>query len=245
MKRHKEHMGNRYIELFKSTKADLLQALEQNRFYQREAEKRRWLAANMPALGPGPMGEASGLKLQRGSPYSGVDDVTRIFEGFSLGPQPGIQAPHTMQPGQPNAQAIPPDVLLMQQQYLMQQQMMQQQQLQSLRYSSGVGWGNIGVEVPPHSAMPPVGNPQAPYPSYGGLSTPGMPIGGRGGFSTGSIGYHQYQTGPTMSPSTSLPSPVRGSMDGDGAKGTLEIAVSGASPGEGNGGEAGLAELQG
>lgn len=248
MKRHKEHMGSRYIELFKSTKADLLQALEQNRFYQREAEKRRWLAANMPALGHGPMGEPSGVKLQRGSPYSGVEDVTRIFEGFSLGPQPGVQAPHTMQPGQPNAQAIPHDMLLMQQQYLMQQQMMQQQQIQSLRYPSGVGWGNMSVEVPvpPHSAIPPVANPQAPYPSYGGLSNPGMPIGGRGGFSSGSFGYHQYPAGPAVSPSASLPSPVQAPLDGDGPKGGgLEISASGPSHGEGNGGEAALAELQG
>jgi len=248
MKRHKEHMGSRYVELFKSTKADLLQALEQNRFYQREAEKRRWLAANMPSLGHGPIGEAAGLP--RGSPYAGgVEDVARMFEGFSLGPQPGVQAPHTMQPGQPNVQGMPPDVLLMQQQYLMQQQMMQQQQQQhqiSLRYPGQVGWGNVGIDVPPHSAMPPAGNAQAPYGAYPGLSTPGMPMGSRGGFPSGPFGYHQYATGPMVSPTASLPSPAHASIEGEGPQeSSVEISAGGASPGEGNGADSGLGDLQG
>ncbi|CAD7695209.1 unnamed protein product [Ostreobium quekettii] len=285
MKRHKEHMGSRYVELFKSTKADLLQALEQNRFYQREAEKRRWLAANMPSLGHGPIGEAAGLP--RGSPYAGgVDDVARMFEGFSLGPQPGVQvtpqsgrsgepsvsgmpyghfqahheargpqesqqyvAPHTMQPGQPNVQAMPPDVLLMQQQYIMQQQMMQQQQQQhqiSLRYPGQVGWGNVGIDVPPHSAMPTAGNAQAPYAAYPGLSTPGIPMGSRGGFPSGPFGYHQYATGPMASSSASLPSPAHASMEGEGPQeSNVEISAGGASAGEGNGGDSGLGDLQG
>ena len=50
MKKHKEHMGSRYIELFKSTKADLLQALQQNRFYQEQAERRLQLSQTVIGL---------------------------------------------------------------------------------------------------------------------------------------------------------------------------------------------------
>lgn len=72
MKRHKQHMGPRYIELFKSTKADLLQALQQNRFYKEQAEKRQWFAQPIP-----------GDNMR--SPYPGVEDVTKVLQSNCFG----------------------------------------------------------------------------------------------------------------------------------------------------------------
>ncbi|GMH42052.1 hypothetical protein BSKO_09971 [Bryopsis sp. KO-2023] len=93
MKRHKQHMGSRYIELFKSTKADLLQALQQNRFYKEQAERRQWLAQNVPAI----PADSSGLR----SPYNPagqVEDVTKFLQSLSVNQQnyqvmPGGQDP--------------------------------------------------------------------------------------------------------------------------------------------------------
>lgn len=80
MKRHKQHMGSRYIELFKSTKADLLQALQQNRFYKEQADRRQWLAQvpSLPAEGGGVRG-----------PYNSgqVEDINKFLQSISINQQ--------------------------------------------------------------------------------------------------------------------------------------------------------------
>lgn len=83
LKLHKHHMGSRYIELFKSTKADLMQALQQNRFYKEQAEKRQVLTQQtvmVPTLG----NECRMMRYDRH--VDGMSDVLKgtSFRCFSL-----------------------------------------------------------------------------------------------------------------------------------------------------------------
>lgn len=76
MKKHKQHIGPRYIELFKSTKADLLQALQQNRFYKEQAESRQWITQNMSNM----PGDNPGLRSPYPPSIGGVEDVTKVLQ---------------------------------------------------------------------------------------------------------------------------------------------------------------------
>ena len=84
MKKHKEHMGSRYIELFKSTKADLLQALQQNRFYQEQAERRLQLSQTVIGL-PSVLdsSQQQRLRMQRGYDFQ-VEEVSHVLKGESM-----------------------------------------------------------------------------------------------------------------------------------------------------------------
>lgn len=90
MKRHKELIGTRYIELFNSTKSDMLQAIQQNKYVLGYANRKRWLAQAVALQSPMAYPDSGMLRL-RGAPYSaaGVDEVTNYFRGFSLAP--GVQ----------------------------------------------------------------------------------------------------------------------------------------------------------
>jgi len=79
MKKHKHHMGSRYIELFKSTKADLLQALQQNKYYKDEAQKRQILSRTvvMPAAENQQRLRMQGYGFQ-------VDEVSDVLKGLSV-----------------------------------------------------------------------------------------------------------------------------------------------------------------
>jgi hypothetical protein len=63
MQKHKELMGARYIEVFASTKHDLVQAAQQAQFQQSQAALRRqWAALNaLPGAGGAPGGGAGGV----------------------------------------------------------------------------------------------------------------------------------------------------------------------------------------
>lgn len=91
MKRHKELIGTRYIELFNSTKSDLLQAIQQNKYVLGYANRKRWLAQAVALQSPMQGYPDNNMLRLRGAPYSqaGVDDVTNYFRGFSLAP--GVQ----------------------------------------------------------------------------------------------------------------------------------------------------------
>ncbi|GIL55297.1 hypothetical protein Vafri_10859 [Volvox africanus] len=53
LKKHKESMGSRYIELFVSTKVDMIQAIQQNRLILGYSNRKRWLQQQGINLGPG------------------------------------------------------------------------------------------------------------------------------------------------------------------------------------------------
>lgn len=77
MKKHKQHMGSRYIELFKSTKADLLQALQQNTYYKEEAQKRQLLSRTV-------MGLPDNQQRLRGYGFQ-VNEVSDVLKGVLSG----------------------------------------------------------------------------------------------------------------------------------------------------------------
>lgn len=52
LKKHKEHMGTRYIELVAATKADLVAAVQQNRMILGHANRKQWMAAQGLRGGP-------------------------------------------------------------------------------------------------------------------------------------------------------------------------------------------------
>lgn len=109
LKRHKNSIGDRYIELFKVNKVDMVQAMQQNSYNMMQAERKRNKAGNgsgstasftgsagaaggrggqppppVPTSGPASQVDGTTLKL-RGLPYSaGVDEITDFFQGFSL-----------------------------------------------------------------------------------------------------------------------------------------------------------------
>jgi hypothetical protein len=119
MAKHKERMGPRYIEVFASTKHDLLQASQQAQFQQGQAAlRRRWAALNAAGagLGSGGLGMGGPLRmgpqgggLGMGTPYGaapygglgggmgGVDALAQAFEGAAVlvrarGPGRGLPA---------------------------------------------------------------------------------------------------------------------------------------------------------
>ncbi|CAK0735830.1 hypothetical protein CVIRNUC_000646 [Coccomyxa viridis] len=114
--KHKEAMGERYIELFLSTKANMVQAVQQSSYYvglQRNPGM-PLMGLQLPGMQPAPMhapvmglqyrpaygqgapvqsvvsADGSTLRL-RGLPYSaGVEEIADFFSGYSLA-QDGIQ----------------------------------------------------------------------------------------------------------------------------------------------------------
>eukprot|EP00210_Caulerpa_lentillifera_P005827 g5573.t1 len=85
MKKHKQHIGTRYIEIFKSTKADLLQALQQNRFYKEQAQKRQFL--NQTMMGIHPQNSIINQTTHResmGSYNFQDDDVVDVLKGLRV-----------------------------------------------------------------------------------------------------------------------------------------------------------------
>jgi hypothetical protein len=71
MKRHKEMIGTRYIELFVSSKVDMYQAMHHNK-YVSQTSKKRWL------MHGGAVIDASGMRHL--SPYpGGVDEMSDFF----------------------------------------------------------------------------------------------------------------------------------------------------------------------
>lgn len=91
MQRHKEKLGARYIELFVSSKGDMLQAVQHNGYYTGDpdgvshhgSKGYRGVGAGHggPQQSPPCASDGSTLEL-RGLPYSAtVDDVTSFFEG--------------------------------------------------------------------------------------------------------------------------------------------------------------------
>lgn len=93
MKRHKEKLGSRYIELFVSSKGDMLQAVQHNGYYTgqpdpQHAKQQRHGGGSH--AGPGqhaPSFSSDGSTLElRGLPYSAtIDDITTFFAGFNIG----------------------------------------------------------------------------------------------------------------------------------------------------------------
>ncbi|KAG2448080.1 hypothetical protein HYH02_007105 [Chlamydomonas schloesseri] len=53
LKKHKESLGSRYIELFVSTKVDMIQAIQQNRMILGYSNRKRWLQQQGINVGPG------------------------------------------------------------------------------------------------------------------------------------------------------------------------------------------------
>lgn len=81
MKRHKEMIGTRYIELFVSSKVDMYQAMQHNK-YVSQTSKKRWMMQ-------GAVMDPTGLRHL--TPYAtGVDDMTDFFRNFSLAPRPAV-----------------------------------------------------------------------------------------------------------------------------------------------------------
>lgn len=80
MKKHKHHMGSRYIELFKSTKADLLQALQQNKYYKDEAQKRQILSRTVIGM---PTADNQQRIRMQGYGFQ-VDEVSDVLKGLSV-----------------------------------------------------------------------------------------------------------------------------------------------------------------
>lgn len=106
LKRHKNKMGSRYIELFVSSKGDMLQAIQQHGYYAdqpeppllgtvaRPGQPGGHIAARQSASysrGPPDVREGSNTLRLRGLPYSaGVEEITEFFSGlllFSLRPK--------------------------------------------------------------------------------------------------------------------------------------------------------------
>lgn len=56
LKKHKETIGSRYIELFVSTKADMIQAIQQNRMVLGFSNRKRWLQQQGVNVMHGPHG---------------------------------------------------------------------------------------------------------------------------------------------------------------------------------------------
>lgn len=97
MKRQKEKLGPRYIELFVSSKGDMLQAVQHNGYYTsqpdgapqqggsggRGGRHNRQKGSGGPAAQPPPPCASDGSALElRGLPYSAtVEDVTSFFAG--------------------------------------------------------------------------------------------------------------------------------------------------------------------
>ncbi|GBF88809.1 hypothetical protein Rsub_01710 [Raphidocelis subcapitata] len=125
MAKHKERMGPRYIEVFASTKHDLLQAAQQAQFHQGQAVlRRRWAALGGGDGGGGAVGGGAagggaargpavhgggggGVGGGYGAPHyatlpaggGGVDGLTQAFEGFGLRGMPQAPgAPYVMGP---------------------------------------------------------------------------------------------------------------------------------------------------
>jgi len=85
MKKHKQHIGTRYIEIFKSTKADLLQALQQNRFYKEQAQKRQFLNQTMMGIHPqSSMVTPSSHRSSLGSYDFQEEDVSDMLKGLRV-----------------------------------------------------------------------------------------------------------------------------------------------------------------
>lgn len=87
MKRHKELMGNRYIELFTSTKADLNQAIQHNRLILGYANRQRQWIGN-PGMQPrvvyGPSQGRAVLSNQPAGQYARnarLDEMSDLFAG--------------------------------------------------------------------------------------------------------------------------------------------------------------------
>ncbi|CAL8467151.1 g6687 [Coccomyxa elongata] len=117
LKRHKNEIGDRYIELFVSSKANMIQAVQQSNYYLGQSQHAvgpSMLPHPLPPLplhapiasfgapyGQAPYGQgapmqsvvsADGSTLRlRGLPYAaGIDEITSFFAGFALAPD-GIQ----------------------------------------------------------------------------------------------------------------------------------------------------------
>lgn len=79
MKKHKEVMGTRYIEIFTSSKVDMLQAIQQNKYHFGQAAlRRRWAALN-PGV-PLPLGMADASLVRVNYP-AGMDELADAFKG--------------------------------------------------------------------------------------------------------------------------------------------------------------------
>ncbi|KAG2431083.1 hypothetical protein HXX76_009616 [Chlamydomonas incerta] len=113
LKKHKESLGARYIELFVSTKVDMIQAIQQNRMILGYSNRKRWLQQQGVHVGPGggPNGPHGGGHMPGphgggghygggggyGGPrggggrhhqqqhYGGMDEVTDMMSGFNMG----------------------------------------------------------------------------------------------------------------------------------------------------------------
>ncbi|KAG2492229.1 hypothetical protein HYH03_009473 [Edaphochlamys debaryana] len=170
LKKHKESMGTRYIELFVSTKVDMIQAIQQNRLILGYSNRKRWLAQQGINVGPGPnaghmhpMHQGYGPQghggPRRHQGYGNVDEVTDMMSGFNMGGMGG----HAVQVIGPGGQMLPPGTY----------------QLEVPRDGSGKpqqrygypGRGGRGGRGGP-------GGPGGPYPGRGGPG--GMVMGGRG-----------------------------------------------------------------
>ncbi|GLC45210.1 hypothetical protein PLESTB_000724600 [Pleodorina starrii] len=122
LKKHKESMGARYIELFVSTKVDMIQAIQQNRLILGYSNRKRWLQQQGINLGPGPAPghmhphmqphhhqNHYGPQQQNHGPrrhpqYGQVEEVTEMMSGFNMGGMGG----HAVQVIGPGGQMLPP-----------------------------------------------------------------------------------------------------------------------------------------
>lgn len=98
MKKHKNLVGTRYIELFVSTKSDMLQAIQQNKYLLGYANRRRWVPNNMPMQGHmgynhdmrgAPMHQHGHMQFAPG----GMEDMNELFRGELPHATPNSQQP--------------------------------------------------------------------------------------------------------------------------------------------------------
>lgn len=100
LKKHKEAIGSRYIELFVSTKVDMFQAIQQNRMILGYSNRRRWM--QQQGFGPGGMGGPPHHQHQHpgymphGPPHGGMHQHPMAMHQR---PQYGMQPRPQFQPG--------------------------------------------------------------------------------------------------------------------------------------------------
>ncbi len=116
LKKHKETIGSRYIELFVSTKADMIQAIQQNRMVLGFSNRKRWLQQQGVNVAHGPhagghMGYPGhhGAGPHYGGPprrhhhhhqYGQVEEVTDMMAGACRSERAGVhgRVPYCLPP---------------------------------------------------------------------------------------------------------------------------------------------------
>ncbi|PNH00813.1 Epithelial splicing regulatory protein 1 [Tetrabaena socialis] len=184
LKKHKESIGARYIEIFVSTKVDMIQAIQQNRLVLGYSNRKRWLQQQGINLGPGgpggghmghpqhmqphhPQAHYGGPQQHHAAPrrhpqYGQVEEVTEMMSGFNMGGMGG----HAVQVIGPGGQMLPPGTYQLE--VARDANGKPQQRFAGYPGRGGRGVGGRGPGGP------------GPYPGGRGGPSGGMVMGGRG-----------------------------------------------------------------